>query len=114
MFLSNPAKKQQFIKFILDALSSYGTCVLHAKGDADTVIVKTTLDSAATNMTTLVGDDRDPLVPLHHAKNLNEVIVTYCIFWTTTAKTTKRVQMFETKCFEQAIAQDLLERLEVK
>ena len=69
LFLTNQANKQRFIKFISDALSSHGTRVLHAKGDADTVIVKTALDSATAHKTTVVGEDTDLLVLLlHHAK----------------------------------------------
>ena len=39
-----------------------------AKQDADVLIVQTTVASAQTKHTTLVGDDTDLLVLLHHAE----------------------------------------------
>ena len=68
VFLSNQANKQRFIMFISEAMNSQGVRVLHAKGDADNLIVKTALELAATHKTTVVGEDTDLLVLLlHHA-----------------------------------------------
>jgi hypothetical protein len=69
-FLSNKGNKQRFINLLSDHLEQAGACVKHAGGDADLLIVQTTVTAADQSITTLVGDDTDLLVLLcYHAKN---------------------------------------------
>ena len=60
--LSNKDSKQQFITMLGQSLEHVGCETRHAKGDADVLIVETTVHSAMSCETTLVGDDTDLLV----------------------------------------------------
>ncbi|KAL8619980.1 hypothetical protein ACOMHN_015262 [Nucella lapillus] len=64
VFLSNKNNKQRFIKFMSEALRCQGVRVLHEKGGADNLIVRTALECAAVHKTTVVGEDTDILVLL--------------------------------------------------
>ena len=68
-FLSNPGNKQAFV-FLLGRVSeSRGCRVLHAKGDADNLIVIPALECSAANKTTVIREDTDLLMLLcHHAQ----------------------------------------------
>lgn len=62
LFLSNLKNKQAFVHMLGDVLESKGARVLHATGDADTLIVRTALRCAANSTTRVIGDDTDLLV----------------------------------------------------
>ena len=67
-FLANEGNKQRFLDMLSSKLEMAGYTTIHAKGDADTLIVKTTTDCAKLATTVLVGDDTDLLVLLcYHA-----------------------------------------------
>ena len=63
-FLANPSNKQHFINVLSETLMKLGFQIHHAKDDADCLIVKTTLDVAASSATVLIGEDTDLLVLL--------------------------------------------------
>jgi len=63
-FLSNTKNKQSFIFVLSRFLQQVGCQVSHAKGDADMLIVQTTIESTSQSNTVLVGDDTDLLVLL--------------------------------------------------
>ena len=62
--LSNKDNKQRFIRMLCQILEHVGCETRHTKGDADVLIVETTVQSAMSCETTLVGDDTDLLVLL--------------------------------------------------
>ena len=62
--LSNKDNKQRFIRMLCQILEHVGCETRHAKGDADVLIVETTVQSAMSCETTLVGDGTDLLVLL--------------------------------------------------
>ena len=67
--LSNKDNKQRFIRMLGQRLEHLGCETRHAKGDANVLIVETTVQSAMSCETTLVGDDTDLLVLLYfHVK----------------------------------------------
>ena len=72
-FLSNKANKQRFINLLADRLKQEGCSILHAKGDADLLIVKETIKES--NTAVLVGDDTDlfVLVCYHGEMNANDL-----------------------------------------
>ena len=74
-FLANPSNKQRFINLLNETLMKLGFKIHHAKDDADCLIVKTTLDVAASSTTVLIGEDTDLLVLLlyHVTDNLHGV-----------------------------------------
>ena len=61
LFLSNDKNKQRFITKLGENLAEGGCGVFHAVGDADTLIVSKTVESAKVHPTALVGDDTDLL-----------------------------------------------------
>ena len=63
-FLSNAENKRHFIAMLRQYLADDGCDTLQAVGDADVLIAKTAVASAATHPTALVGDDTDLLVLL--------------------------------------------------
>ena len=63
-FLTNPSNKQRFFNLLSETLMKLGIQIHHAKDDADCLIVKTTLDVAASSTTVLIGEDTDLLVLL--------------------------------------------------
>ncbi|GFO27369.1 hypothetical protein PoB_005387400 [Plakobranchus ocellatus] len=67
-FLANPDNKQEFVQYLSDVLEKDGCQVLHAQGDADTLIVRTAVSYAINKTTVVIGEDTDLLVLLlHHA-----------------------------------------------
>ena len=62
--LSNKDNKLRFIRMLGQSFEHVGWETRHAKGDADVLIVETTVQSAMSCETTLVGDDTDLLVLL--------------------------------------------------
>ena len=67
-FLANPNNKQAFVQYLGDVLEKDGCQVLHAQGDADTLIVRTAVSCAINKTTVVIGEDTDLLVLLlHHA-----------------------------------------------
>ena len=63
-FLANQTNKQRFINLLSDDLQRQHNDVLHARADADVLIVETAIACANTKDTVLVGDDTDLLVLL--------------------------------------------------
>ncbi|GFR65217.1 hypothetical protein ElyMa_005525100 [Elysia marginata] len=67
-FLGNPKNKQAFLEYLGDVLKKDGCEVLHAEGDADTLIVNTAVICAVNATTVVIGEDTDLLVLLlYHA-----------------------------------------------
>ena len=67
--LSNKENKQRFIRMLGQRLEHVGCETRHAKGDADVLIVETTVQSAMSCETTLFGDDTDlPVLLCFHVK----------------------------------------------
>ena len=64
LFLTRTVNRQKFINVLHDALKRIDCTILHAKGDADVLIVETTVESAKTADTILVMDDTDLLILL--------------------------------------------------
>ena len=71
-FLANTINKQWFINLLATQLQDAGCTVLHATGDADVLIVQTTIESARARNTVLVGDDTDLLVLLWYHLRLDD------------------------------------------
>ena len=65
-FLNNKANKQRFIHYLSDKLERAGCRIDQATHDADVLIVQTSVASAQTKDTVLVGDDTDLLILLLH------------------------------------------------
>lgn len=63
-FLANKTNKQRFINLLSESLVAAGYKTVHAKNDADVMIVQTAVESAKTSETVVVGDDTDLLVLL--------------------------------------------------
>ncbi|GFS16571.1 hypothetical protein ElyMa_004959500 [Elysia marginata] len=63
-FLGNPKNKQAFVQYLGDVLKKDGCQVLHAEGDADTLIVNTAV-TCAVNVTTVVIKE-DPCDRVSH------------------------------------------------
>lgn len=71
-FLSNSTNKQRFINILGSYFQGRGHSVIHAEGDADTLIVKEALNIAQEKHVTVVADDTDILILLlyHSSKNI--------------------------------------------
>lgn len=69
-FLKNVENKQNFINLLSQKMNETGSCqAINAHDDADVLIVKTAIASAADNFTILIGEDTDLLVLLlYHGK----------------------------------------------
>nr|XP_054767556.1 uncharacterized protein LOC129274841 [Lytechinus pictus] len=63
-FLANEVNKQRFINLLSKRLERAGCVTIHARNDADVLIVTTAVESARVIDTILVGDDTDLLVLL--------------------------------------------------
>ena len=63
-FLRNKENKQRFINMLGSKLEIAGCTVLYSKGDADTMIVKASVECSLQINTIVVGDDTDLLVLL--------------------------------------------------
>ena len=63
-FLANSQNKQKFIELVGEKMKKAKISVVHAEGDADCVIAKEALLSAADHATHVVGEDTDLLVLL--------------------------------------------------
>ena len=63
-FLGNKVNKQRFLHLLSSFLENAGCTIIHAKGDADILIVKTAVESAKAVNTVLIGDDTDLLILL--------------------------------------------------
>ena len=73
-FHANKENKQKFIHLLGNKLQQCGCTIIHADGDADLLIVQTTIQSSRSITTVLVGDDAELLVLLCHAEmNANEL-----------------------------------------
>ena len=70
-FLANSTNKQRFINLLSGKMEENGIKTVHAVGDADLLIVQTTVSAAAYGPTVLVGEDTDLLVLLCHHADLN-------------------------------------------
>ena len=64
IFLKSTVNKQKFINVLQDSFIRMDCTILHAKDDADVVIVKTAAESAKTVDTVLVMDNTDLLILL--------------------------------------------------
>lgn len=71
-FLSNSKNKQRFINILGSYFQERGHSVVHAEGDADTLIVKEALNISQEKPVTVVADDTDILILLlyHSSKNI--------------------------------------------
>ena len=74
-FLSNPSNKQAFVFLLGRVLESRGCRILHAKGDADNMIVRTALECSVASKTTVIGEDTDLLVLLCHHAQLHRKLI---------------------------------------
>ncbi|KAK6186089.1 hypothetical protein SNE40_008194 [Patella caerulea] len=63
-FLANSQNKQSFIDMLSLTLGSIGCRIIHAKSDADVLMVKTAVESTQNFPTTLIGEDTDLLILL--------------------------------------------------
>ena len=63
-FLSNKKNKQSFIIQLSNVLEQNGCQTIHARGDADVLIVQTAIQAASTSNTVVIGDDTDLLILL--------------------------------------------------
>jgi len=69
VFLSNKNNKQAFIYLLSESLEVKSCKILHATGDADTLIVRTALKTSTDSTTFVIGEDTDLLVLLcHHVR----------------------------------------------
>ena len=59
------------INLLSKKLEKAGCLIIHARGDADLLIVKTAVESARSTDTILVGDDTDLLVLLIYHAEMN-------------------------------------------
>ena len=67
--ISKPVNKQKFINLLSENLEPAGFSTRHSKGNADVMIVVTTITKARDPMTVLIGEDTDLLVLLlYHAE----------------------------------------------
>ena len=64
IFLSNPKNKQEFINNLGFHLTKANYKVVHADGDADSLIVKTAIEEVHTKATTVICEDTDVLCML--------------------------------------------------
>ena len=69
-FLSNKENKPTLIHLIANQLKKRKCDVIHAEGDADLDIVKTTISASSEKTTTLIGEDTDLLVLLLYYASL--------------------------------------------
>lgn len=77
-FLSNKKNKQSFINLLSRTLEQNGRHTKHATGDADVLIVQTTIQYAQTANTVLAGDDTDLLILLCHHAPMDSSKGIYC------------------------------------
>lgn len=70
-FLAHANNKQLFVDMLSQQLEAADCHVLQAEGDADVLIAKTAVASAADSPTTLIGEDTDLLVLLIYHADLN-------------------------------------------
>ena len=63
-FLANSRNKQKFVTMLGEKLHAAGCKVVHADGDADVLIVQTSVTCASVTSTTVIGEDTDLLVLL--------------------------------------------------
>ena len=72
IFLANPENKKQFIAALKNFLQNKGITCIHAKDDADIVILKTALEKSVDHsVVNVVAEDTDVLVLLVHHCNIN-------------------------------------------
>jgi len=107
VFLNNQENKQAFIDMLGVCLTSDGINVLHAQGDADTMIVDTAINLARQNPTTVIGEDTDLLVLLlhHHTADLKQ------IQFRSDSKSTKTVKIWDIEATQTALGTELCHSL---
>jgi hypothetical protein len=88
VFLSNNSNKQAFVYLLSEALEASGCNVLHATGDADTLIVRTALKTSIDSNTFVIGEDTDLLVLLCHHIDQDKK----CVYFRSYKTTTKQKQ----------------------
>lgn len=86
-FLSNTFNKQRFINYLSHVLEKHNLQTVHAKQDADVQIIESTIESARTKKTVLVGEDTDLLVLLCFHANITD----HTIFFTSHQKNKHRI-----------------------
>ena len=108
VLLANSKNKQRFINLLGEYLESRGCRVLHAKGDANVLIAKTSVESAYHQDTILVGDDTDLLVLLclHADLNAKELI-----FSPEPKKCTKQRRVWNKKQVKLSLGQELCDNI---
>ena len=108
VLLANSKNKQRFINLLGEYLESRGCRVLHAKGDADVLIAKTSVESAYHQDTILVGDDTDLLVLLCFHADLNAKEL---IFSPEPKKCTKQRHVWNIKQVKLSLGQELCDNI---
>ena len=69
-FLRNTENKQNFLLLLGEFLMSRGISVVHARDDADCLIVQTVIASAISHTTVVIGEDTDLLILLCYHVNM--------------------------------------------
>jgi len=107
VFLNNQENKQAFIDMLGVCLTSDGINVLHAQGDADTMIVDTAINLVRQNPTTVIGEDTDLLVLLlhHHTADLKQ------IQFRSDSKSTKTIKIWDIEATQIALGTELCHSL---
>jgi hypothetical protein len=106
-FLSNDANKQRFLNLLSNSLEAADCEVHHAKGDADLLIVQTSIQVAAQRKVILVGDDTDLLVLIcYHAKNLS-----HDLFWRPEPKKGQVEKFLNIRCVREKLGEDVCENI---
>lgn len=105
-FLGNQTNKQRFIMLLDNSLQANGFDTRHAVGDADCMIVQTTLDNAQETDTVLVGDDTDLLVLLlYHVKSEHHKVY----FKSSSSKTEARI--WKIQAVQDSIGADICDNI---
>ena len=107
VFLNNQENKQAFVDMLGVCLTSDGIHVLHAQGDADTMIVDTAINLARQNPTTVIGEDTDLLVLLlhHNTADLKQNQ------FRSDSKSTKTIKIWDIEATQTALGTELCHSL---
>ena len=107
VFLNNQENKQAFIDMLGACLTTNGMDVVHARGDADTLIVDTAINLAKQTPTTVIGEDTDLLVLLlhHYTADLNQMQ------FRSDSKSTKSVKIWDIRATQTTLGTTLCQSL---
>ena len=88
-FLLNFENKQSFLKLLGDQMNNAKLECIHAKGDADSLVVETAIQCSIANATVVIAEDTDILILLlYHANIQYEKIY----FTSAAKKTSKKIE----------------------